>query len=55
METTSNFKKTFLLGGDLKVNRMGYGAMRITGPQIWGMPEDPQNSVNVLQERLNWV
>ena len=52
METTSNFKKTFLLGGDLKVNRMGYGAMRITGPQIWGMPENPQNSVNVLQRAV---
>ena len=52
METTSNFKKTFLLGGDLEVNRMGYGAMRITGPQIWGMPENPQNSVDVLQRAV---
>lgn len=32
---------TFLLGGDLEVFRLGYGAMRITGPGIWGEPEDP--------------
>ncbi|HET6865004.1 MAG TPA: aldo/keto reductase [Solirubrobacteraceae bacterium] len=32
---------TFLLGGDLEVFRLGYGAMHITGPGIWGEPEDP--------------
>jgi pyridoxine 4-dehydrogenase len=31
---------TFTLGGDLTVNRLGYGAMRITGPGIWGPPAD---------------
>jgi diketogulonate reductase-like aldo/keto reductase len=31
---------TFVIGGDLTVNRMGYGAMRITGPGIWGPPAD---------------
>jgi pyridoxine 4-dehydrogenase len=31
---------TFTIGGDLTVNRMGYGAMRITGPGIWGPPAD---------------
>ena len=31
---------TFAIGGDLVVNRMGYGAMRITGPGIWGPPAD---------------
>ncbi|AMJ67786.1 aldo/keto reductase [Hymenobacter sp. PAMC 26628] len=30
----------FLLGGDLPVNRLGYGAMRITGPGLWGPPAD---------------
>ena len=29
---------TFSIGGDLIVNRMGFGAMRITGPGIWGEP-----------------
>ena len=32
---------TFTLGGDLTVNRMGFGAMRITGKGIWGDPKDP--------------
>ena len=31
---------------------MGYGAMRITGPEIWGMPENPQNSIDVLQRAV---
>ena len=29
---------TLTIGGDLTVNRMGYGAMRITGPGVWGPP-----------------
>lgn len=29
------------LGGDVSVNRLGFGAMRITGPGIWGEPRDP--------------
>jgi aryl-alcohol dehydrogenase-like predicted oxidoreductase len=32
---------TFLLGGENEVFRLGFGAMRITGPGIWGEPEDP--------------
>jgi aryl-alcohol dehydrogenase-like predicted oxidoreductase len=32
---------TFQLGGELEVNRLGFGAMRITGEGIWGEPEDP--------------
>lgn len=52
MTTNSASKTTFLLGGDLEINRMGYGAMRITGPQIWGMPENPQNSIDVLQKAV---
>ncbi|TCV92898.1 aryl-alcohol dehydrogenase-like predicted oxidoreductase [Luteibacter rhizovicinus] len=31
----------FLIGGDLKVNRLGFGAMRIVGKGIWGNPENP--------------
>lgn len=51
METTG-FKSTFLLGDDLEINRMGYGAMRITGPKIWGMPENPQQSIDVLRRAV---
>ncbi|WP_036113483.1 MULTISPECIES: aldo/keto reductase [Luteibacter] len=32
---------TFSIGGDLEVNRLGFGAMRITGKGIWGDPADP--------------
>jgi pyridoxine 4-dehydrogenase len=34
----------FTLGGDLKVNRLGFGAMRLTGPGIWGEPKDPEEA-----------
>lgn len=40
---------TFLLGGDLPVFRLGYGAMRITGPGIWGEPEDPAAARELLR------
>lgn len=48
----SSIKSTFLLGGDLEINRMGYGAMRITAPKLYGMPEDPQNSISVLRRAV---
>lgn len=40
---------TFTIGGDLTVNRMGYGAMRITGRGIWGQPEHREEAIKVLQ------
>jgi pyridoxine 4-dehydrogenase len=40
---------TFALGGDLSVNRMGFGAMRITGEGIWGEPENPEEARRVLR------
>src|SRR5579863_7083748 len=36
----------------LTVNRMGYGAMQLAGPQVWGPPHDPDEAVRVLQEAL---
>jgi pyridoxine 4-dehydrogenase len=42
---------TFTIGGDLTVHRLGFGAMRITGPGIWGQPNDPAEARRVL-ERL---
>jgi len=38
-----------MLGGDIKVNRMGFGAMRITGKGIWGEPEDRPEALRVLK------
>ena len=40
---------TFTLGGDLVVNRLGFGAMRITGKGIWGEPEDRDEALRVLR------
>ena len=39
----------FKIGGDLSVNRLGFGAMRITGPGIWGEPEDRDEALAVLK------
>ncbi len=40
---------TFKLGSDLSVNRLGFGAMRITGPGVWGDPQNPAEARKVLQ------
>lgn len=40
---------TFILGGDLEVQRLGFGAMRITGPGIWGEPGDVANARALLR------
>ncbi|WP_434568970.1 aldo/keto reductase family oxidoreductase [Pseudomonas sp. Z3-8] len=42
---------TFLLG-DRTVNRMGYGAMQLAGPQVFGPPKDPAAAIAVLREAL---
>ncbi len=41
-----------LIGGELKVHRFGFGAMRITGPGIWGEPKDPNEAKVVLRRAL---
>lgn len=43
---------TFSIGTDLTVNRLGYGAMQITGPGVWGDPADPANAVAVLRRAV---
>jgi aryl-alcohol dehydrogenase-like predicted oxidoreductase len=40
---------TFAIGGNLKVNRLGFGAMRITGRGIWGPPENPEEAKTTLR------
>ena len=42
-------KAPFRFGGDLAVNRMGFGAMRLTGDGIWGWPPDRENAKKVLR------
>jgi pyridoxine 4-dehydrogenase len=43
---------TFTIGGDMTVNRMGYGAMRITGDGIWGEPKDIEGAKKVLRRAV---
>src|ERR1700685_1668921 len=43
---------TIDIGGDLTVNRMGYGAMRITGSGIWGEPPDREQAKAALRRAL---
>ncbi|WP_263366410.1 aldo/keto reductase [Edaphobacter bradus] len=43
---------TFVIGSDLTVNRLGYGAMRITGDGIWGEPKDPETAKKVLRRAV---
>jgi pyridoxine 4-dehydrogenase len=40
---------TFSIGGDLPVHRLGYGAMQLPGPGVWGEPADPENARRVLR------
>ncbi|MBN8713661.1 MAG: aldo/keto reductase [Xanthomonadales bacterium] len=39
----------FLLGGELPIHRLGYGAMRVTGPGVWGEPEDRSEALRTLR------
>jgi len=42
----------FSIGGDLPVHRLGYGAMQLTGPGVWGEPADRQNAVEVVKAAI---
>jgi pyridoxine 4-dehydrogenase len=50
--TTSTEAGTLTLGNELTVSRLGFGAMRITGPGVWGEPEDPAECRAVLRRAL---
>lgn len=50
--TNASTAGAFTLGGDLTVNRIGYGAMRLPGPEIWGEPEDPDTARAVLRQAV---
>lgn len=43
---------TFTVGGDLTIHRLGFGAMRITGPGIWGEPRDREEARRVLRRAV---
>ena len=52
MATATAVSKTFSLGNELEINRLGYGAMRITGKGIWGEPSDREAAKKVLQRAV---
>jgi len=43
---------TIVIGGDLTVNRLGFGAMRLSGPGVWGDPPDREAALRVLQRAV---
>ncbi len=44
---------TFSIGGDLEVDRLGFGAMQLTGEGIWGPPDDPDECIRVLRRAVD--
>jgi pyridoxine 4-dehydrogenase len=54
MNTKTNLGGTFTFANTtVTVNRMGYGAMQLAGPQVWGPPRDPDEAVRVLREAID--
>jgi pyridoxine 4-dehydrogenase len=54
MTTQIDLNDTFTLPGtSMTVNRMGYGAMQLAGPQVWGPPSDVEGAVAVLREAVD--
>jgi aryl-alcohol dehydrogenase-like predicted oxidoreductase len=51
-ESVAQASGTFTLGGDLTVNRLGFGAMRLTGKGVWGPPEDRDECIRVLRRAV---
>ncbi len=51
--TTAAASGTFSIGGELGVHRLGYGAMQITGPGIWGEPADREVAKDVLRRAVD--
>jgi pyridoxine 4-dehydrogenase len=49
MKASAADSGTFALGGDLRIHRLGFGAMRITGPGIWGPPRDHAEALRTLR------
>jgi pyridoxine 4-dehydrogenase len=51
-DITASAASTFAIGGDLIVNRLGYGAMRITGKGVWGPPADKSGALATLRRAV---
>jgi aryl-alcohol dehydrogenase-like predicted oxidoreductase len=53
MNTLSEFSPSLVLGTDLPVRRLGFGALHLTGPGYWGPPADPEGAVRVLRRAVD--
>ena len=51
--STVNQSGTFTLGGNRSVKRLGYGAMQLAGPGVFGPPSDPDAALAVLREAVS--
>ena len=51
-ESVAAASGTFTLGGDLTVNRLGFGAMRLAGKGVWGPPADRDECLRVLRRAV---
>lgn len=49
MASTAAASGQFKVGGDIEVNRLGFGAMRVTGKGVWGEPEDREGALKTLR------
>ncbi|HEY3613515.1 MAG TPA: aldo/keto reductase [Gaiellales bacterium] len=52
MTTTATQSGTFAIGGELQVNRLGYGTMQLPGPGVWGEPKDRGEAIRVLRRAV---
>jgi pyridoxine 4-dehydrogenase len=48
-ESIASHSGSLLLGGETKINRLGFGTMQLPGPGVWGNPADPDQAVQVLR------
>src|SRR4051794_34201644 len=51
--TTAAASGTFAVGGEVRVHRLGFGAMRITGTGVWGEPHNREEALRVLQRAVD--
>lgn len=51
-KVSAKMSGSFAIGGDLSVNRLGYGAMQLTGPGVWGPPRDHEEAIRVLRRAV---
>jgi pyridoxine 4-dehydrogenase len=50
---STDYATTLTIGGDLTVNRLGFGAMHLTGPGMWGDPVDPDGAVRLIRRAVD--